>query len=170
MTMKRFALAIGLAFASTGAITACGGAQVQPAMPAADNGQPRMQAALQALQGAQSELNAAEPNKGGHREAALQAVAAAIGQVNEGMQYAAAHANEVGEAEGPAEPEPVDEEVKDAHGQVHMANAMVQLREARKQLWHAKHDKGGYRAQALESIKAAMEQVHKGIEFADHHE
>jgi hypothetical protein len=51
-----------------------------------------------------------------------------------------------------------------------MANAMVQLREARKQLWAAKHDKGGFRKAALESIKQAMEQIHKGIEFADHHE
>ena len=164
--MKRFALAIGLAFASMTTMAACGGAQVV----ASDNGQPKMQSALQALQAAQAELQQAEPNKGGHREAALQAVGNAIDQVNQGMQYAAAHANEVGEAEGPAEPEPVDEDVKDAHGQTHMANAMIQLREARKQLWHSKHDKGGFRKAALDSIRVAMEQIHKGIEFADHHE
>jgi len=164
--MKRFALAIGLAFASMTTMAACGGAQVV----ASDNGQPKMQAALQALQAAQAELQQAEPNKGGHREAALSSVQAAIDSVNQGMQYAASHANEVGMDEGPAEPMPVDEEVKDAHGQTHMANAMVQLREARKQLWTAKHDKGGFRKQALESIRMAMEQVHKGIEFADHHE
>jgi hypothetical protein len=50
-----------------------------------------------------------------------------------------------------------------------MHNAMVALREARKQLIEAKGDKGGHRAKALEMIDNAMRQVHDGIEFADHH-
>jgi hypothetical protein len=167
--MNRFVFVIGLTFAGIGA-AACGGAQATaPAMPAADNGQPKMQAAMQALQQAQAELQAASPNKGGHREQALQLVQEAMQDVDAGMQYAAAHPTEVGEAEGPAEPEPVDEEVKDAGTQPHMAQAMVYLREARKQLREAKHDKGGFRAKGLAAIAQAMHAVHEGIEFADHH-
>ena len=153
-----------------GAAAACGGSPPPVAGPvAADNGQPVMQEALGALQKAQADLQAAEANKGGHRERGLALIQQAIDQVNAGMQYAAAHPTEVGEAEGAAEEEPVDEVVKDAGNQPHMGQAMVDLREARKQLWHAKHDKGGFRKQALESIKMAMQSVHKGIEFADHH-
>ena len=164
--MKRIALLLGLMMVS---LAACGGSQPMVAGPAADNGQPKMQAALAALQAAQTELQAAEPNKGGFREEALKDVAAAIDQVNQGRAYAAAHPTEVGEGEGAAEVEPVDEVVKDAGTQPHMGQAMVDLREARKQLWHAKHDKGGFRKQALESIKLAMQATHKGIEFDDHH-
>ncbi len=164
--MKRIALVLVSTMFS---FAACGGSPPPVAGPAADNGQPKMQAAMQALQAAQTELQAAEPNKGGFREEALKDVAAAIDQVNQGMQYAAAHPTEVGEGEGAAEEEPVDEVVKDAGNQPHMGQAMVDLREARKQLWHAKRDKGGFRKGALENIKLAMEAVHKGIEFSDHH-
>jgi hypothetical protein len=136
---------------------------------AADNGQPKMQAALAALQRAQSEVNAAEPNKGGHREAALQLIQQAIDAVNAGMQYAAAHAGEEGAAEGPAHPEPVDEEVAGAAKQPRMAAGVVALREARRQLHEAKADKGGHREQALALIQQALEQLREGIRFANTH-
>ena len=47
--------------------------------------QPHMQAALSALQTAQSELNQAEHDKGGHRVKALNLVNQAIQQVNLGI-------------------------------------------------------------------------------------
>jgi hypothetical protein len=144
---------------------ACGGGQ----HPAADNGQPKMQAALSALQHAQGEATAAEANKGGHREKALELIKQAIDAVNAGMQYAAAHANEVGEAEGPAAPEPVDEEVKGGGNQPHMSTAVVALREARRQLREAKHDKGGFREQALAFTQQAIDQLKEGIRFANQH-
>lgn len=52
-------------------------------------GQPRMRAALDALRVADSELHAADPNKGGHRERAIELVERAIEQVQLGMEYAA---------------------------------------------------------------------------------
>jgi hypothetical protein len=163
-------LAIGL-FVSC--VFACGGSTPPPAAPmappAADNGQPRMQAALSSLQKAQAEATAAEANKGGHREKALELIQQAIDAVNAGMQYATEHATEAGEPEGPAEPEPVDEEVKGAGNQPHMAAAVVALREARKQLHDAKHDKGGFRDKAIGLSKQAIEQLKEGIRFADHH-
>jgi hypothetical protein len=53
--------------------------------------QPRMEAALALLQNARGELEAAVPNKGGHRERAIELVDRAIGQVREGIAFAAGH-------------------------------------------------------------------------------
>jgi hypothetical protein len=142
--------------------------QPQPMM-AADNGQPKMRAAWQALSNAKSELEAASSNKGGHRENAIGLIQQAIDTVNLGMQYAASHPTEIGEAEAMAAPEPVNEVVPGSERQPHMHNAMLQLREARRQLDEAKHDKGGYRVRALGIIRDAMLQVREGINFANSH-
>jgi hypothetical protein len=53
--------------------------------------QPHMDAALGLLQNARGELQAATPNKGGHRERAIDLVDRAIGQVREGIAFAATH-------------------------------------------------------------------------------
>jgi hypothetical protein len=53
--------------------------------------QPRMDAALALLQNARTELEAAVPNKGGHRERAIELVDRAIVQVREGIAFAATH-------------------------------------------------------------------------------
>jgi hypothetical protein len=143
--------------------------QAQPQPVAADNGQPKMQAALAALQQAQSETQAASANKGGHRENALGLIQQAIEAVNAGMQWAAAHPTEMGAAEGPAAEEAVNENVPGADRQPHMHNAIVQLREARRQLREAKADKGGYRVRGLELIQQAMVQLREGINFANSH-
>jgi hypothetical protein len=141
----------------------------QPAPAAADNGQPKMQAALQALQQAKGETEAASPNKGGHREQAIGIIQQAIDAVNAGIQYAAEHPTEVGAPEGPAAMEPVNENVPGAERQPHMAQAIVALREARRQLHEAKHDKGGHRVQAIQLIQQALLQLREGIQFANTH-
>jgi hypothetical protein len=142
--------------------------QPQPMM-AADDGQPKMRAAWQALSNAKSELEAASANKGGHREAALGLIQQAIEAIDQGMRYAASHPTEIGVAEPMAAPEPVSEAVPGSERQPRMHNAMVQLREARRQLDEAKHDKGGYRVRALGFIRDAMVQVRDGINFANAH-
>ena len=147
------------------ATTPKAGVAVRPI--AADNGQPKMQAALAALQQAKAEAEAADANKGGHREKALELIGQAIDAVNAGMQYAAEHPTEVGGADEAAAAEPVDEEVAGAEKQPHMANAIVALREARRQLKEAKHDKGGHRRQALELIHQALDELKEGIRFAN---
>jgi hypothetical protein len=53
--------------------------------------QPHMQNALAALQNARTELAAAEPNKGGHRERAIELVDKAIDQVQQGIAFAASN-------------------------------------------------------------------------------
>jgi hypothetical protein len=148
-------------------VAACASTPPPPAIMAADNGQPKMQAALQALEQGRAETQAASPNKGGHREQALGVIDQAISAVKAGMQYAAMHPNEVGMAEGPAVPEPVSESVPGAERQPHMWRAVVSLREARRQLLEAKHDKGGYRVQALTLTQQAIEQLREGIAFAN---
>jgi hypothetical protein len=50
--------------------------------------QPRMDRALEHLRAARAELQAAEPNKGGHRERAIELVERAIAQVEEGIRFA----------------------------------------------------------------------------------
>ena len=50
-----------------------------------------MDAALALLQNARAELEAAVPNKGGHRERAIELVDRAIVQVREGIAFAATH-------------------------------------------------------------------------------
>jgi hypothetical protein len=55
---------------------------------AAGANQPNMQAALVSLQAARAELVQATPNKGGHRERAINFVDAAIAETRAGMAYA----------------------------------------------------------------------------------
>jgi hypothetical protein len=50
--------------------------------------QPNMQAALGSLQAARAELVRAPPNKGGHRERAINLVDAAINETKAGISYA----------------------------------------------------------------------------------
>jgi hypothetical protein len=50
--------------------------------------QPHMQAAIGFLQDARRQLQAADPDKGGHREAAIGLVDQAIGEVRAGMAFA----------------------------------------------------------------------------------
>ncbi len=53
--------------------------------------EPHMSAALEHLQQARVELDKATPNKGGHRERALELVDKAIQQVQEGEVYSEQH-------------------------------------------------------------------------------
>lgn len=78
--MHRFAPAVYLV---TGAII--GGLAV--ACTAGAN-QPNMQAALGSLQAARGELIQARPNKGGHRDRAINFVNAAISETEAGINYA----------------------------------------------------------------------------------
>jgi hypothetical protein len=57
----------------------------------ASAGQPHMKAALDSLQAAKTELNAAEADKGGHRVKALELVNSAIAEVQAGIEYAKTH-------------------------------------------------------------------------------
>ena len=62
-----------------GLMTGCAGPQIDH--------QPRMDAALGDLKAARQELERAVPNKGGHREKALELIDRAIEQVKEGIEF-----------------------------------------------------------------------------------
>jgi methylthioribose-1-phosphate isomerase len=53
--------------------------------------QPHMEAALDALKAARTQLDAAAPDKGGHRGAALRLVKQAIAEVERGIGFARRH-------------------------------------------------------------------------------
>lgn len=62
-----------------------------PGIGYAIGAQPHMQETVALLQNARSELTAAIPNKGGHRERALALIDQAISEVNAGINFAATH-------------------------------------------------------------------------------
>lgn len=65
------------------------GAAVAPAPASA--GQPNMQQAIDDLNGALAALQAATPNKGGHRERAIKIIRRAIDQLQQGIDWANQH-------------------------------------------------------------------------------
>jgi hypothetical protein len=54
-------------------------------------------------------------------------------------------------------------------GQVNMEGALAELRAARGHLEHAEHDKGGWRAKAVEETNVAIRETENGCAYADTH-
>lgn len=79
--------------ASTFALTAVvlAGGVYSTVRPAHADAQPRMQAALQQLEGAKTHLENATADKGGHRVKAIAATKEAIEQVKKGIEYDNTH-------------------------------------------------------------------------------
>lgn len=48
-------------------------------------------------------------------------------------------------------------------------DAMRLLNQAQDRLNHAAHDFGGHRVAAMEHVSKALEELHKAIEYANHH-
>ncbi|WP_342642621.1 hypothetical protein [Rhodoligotrophos ferricapiens] len=87
MSLKSTAprVAVGAAFA-LGILSVLG---IQQVMQPAVANQPFMESALADLQDARGNLVSAEPNKGGHRERAIELVDRAIAEVEAGIAFAA---------------------------------------------------------------------------------
>ena len=66
-------------------------AGIAEAQVRAKRGQPRMHAALNSLRRAERELRAADADKGGHREKAIDLVQKAISEVEAGIGYDRTH-------------------------------------------------------------------------------
>ncbi len=71
-------LAFVISLLLIGLMAGCAGPQVVR--------QPRMEAAMEDLRAAREELQRAEPNKGGHRERAIELINHAIEQVRAGIE------------------------------------------------------------------------------------
>jgi Purple acid Phosphatase, N-terminal domain len=125
--------------------------------------QPKMAAALQDLQLASQKLQAAESNKGGHREKALQLTQQAISDVQQGMQYAAQHGDRAAGAV------PQQAIAQPAGNQPDMTAAEQYLQRAVQNLQTASGDKGGFRVKAIASAQQALREVQAGIQYANAH-
>ena len=110
--------------------------------------QPNMESARANLQNAKANLISAEHNKGGHRQKALNLVNQALAEVNKGINFAR-RAN-------------VSFEV--LLDQPHMDAALSFLKTAKSDLERSTADKGGHRANALNLVNQAIDEVKRGIE------
>jgi hypothetical protein len=122
--------------------------------------QPFMRAARVDLQQARAQLQAAAPNKGGHRVKAIEHVNKAIGYINAGIAYDRRnnHAQSLFPLALPA---------TSAADQPRMQAALDNLRAAKNNLERASSDKGGYRKKALDEVNDAISETKKGIDAAE---
>jgi hypothetical protein len=117
--------------------------------------QPYMTAARADLFNAKRELQLATANKGGHRARAISFINSAVTEVNLGIQFDRRNNH------------PIFVETTSSPDQPHMQAALDLLKSAKQNLDNATPDKGGHRKKALEYVKSAMDEVKKGIDFAD---
>ena len=113
--------------------------------------QPNMESARANLQNAKANLISAEHNKGGHRQKALNLVNQALAEVNKGINFARRHNH----ANASFEVLP---------DQPHMDAALNFLKSAKNDLERANADKGGHRANAINLVNQAIDEVKLGIE------
>jgi hypothetical protein len=109
------------------------------------------------LEEAKSDLKTASHDFGGHRVKALEAVDAAISQIDVCLKA-------VGDKVGAYKPEMTI--YKGYKNCPHIRHAIVELRASRTEMKEAKHDFGGHREKAIKDIDYAIEQLEKAIEFA----
>lgn len=109
--------------------------------------QPFMATARSDLQRAKTELQAAQPDKGGHRVKAIGYVNQAIAEVNSSIAYDRRH-NHIPLGAFPVSPD-----------QPHLESALNSLNNARDNLEKASSDKGGHRAKAIGYVRMAVEEV-----------
>ena len=86
-----FSIPAAVATAAPGAANTAPAAAAAPATAPAVEIQPHMREALEALRAARRHLEEAQPDKGGHRVAALKAVDNAIRHTEQGIGYANRH-------------------------------------------------------------------------------
>ncbi|HEV2827970.1 MAG TPA: hypothetical protein VGW76_10245, partial [Pyrinomonadaceae bacterium] len=114
--------------------------------------QPFMRAARVDLQQARAQLQAAAPNKGGHRVKAIEHVNKAIGYINAGMAYDRRnnHAQSLIAAAL---------NLASAPDQPHMQAALDNLRAAKNNLERASSATGGYRKKAFDEVNDAISET-----------
>jgi hypothetical protein len=134
-----------------GACALPGTAQAQPKHPA-------LHRAVYELREARTELKESAHDFGGHREKALHAVDAAIGQIDKALVGA-------GDTVKGFRPKGDSDGFKKYKDHPHIRHALHELREAKGALENAKHDFGGHREQAIKDINIAMVQLEEVLRF-----
>ena len=140
------ALIAGAVWFTTGAVEA-----------AAAPKHPAIHHALHELREARTELKEAAHDFGGHREKALEAVEAAIKQLDKALEATGDNVKGSKEKDG--------DRYKKYTSHPHIHHAVHELRRAHAELKEAKHDFGGHREQSLKDIDHAIEQLELCLKF-----
>jgi hypothetical protein len=119
---------------------------------------PHIHRALYELREARTELKEAAHDFGGHRKKALEAVNAAITQLEKALEFSG--------DKRPFKGDPKGEIYKKYKNFPHIRNAIVELKETVSEMKKAAHDYGGHRKQALIDTQAAIKQLELCIKFA----
>jgi hypothetical protein len=119
---------------------------------------PHMHRALHELREARTELKEASHDFGGHRVKALEAVNAAIKEIDAGLKAVGDNIKGAGK--------PAADIYKKYTHHPHIHHAIHELRAAHTQLKEAKHNFGGHREAALRDIHVAIEQLELALKFA----
>ncbi len=134
--------------------------------------EPHMSAALGHLHEADAELQKATPNKGGHREKAMQLVQQAESETEQGIAYYNQHkgADSGTPAAMPPSGQNMDQTADTVASQngshePHMSAALGHLHQAEAELKKATPNKGGHREKAMELITQAESETEQGIAF-----
>ena len=130
--------------------------------------QPLMQLAKTNLEKAQDSLRDATPDKGGHRQIAMDLIARAIAAVNNGIEYDRTHFTPRRRHDSDLDLNSLMPTVNPVD-QPNMMKARAHLQNAITNLNRASEDKGGYRKQALDLARSALAEVNAGIEYDRRH-
>lgn len=125
--------------------------------------QPNMVMARNNLNDAKNYLNRATADKGGHRNAAIAKVNAAISAVNSGIAYDRTHLGNRPRRNSTDENTVFD--ATPANDQPNMVKAREEVQNAINNLNNATADKGGWRNKALNLCSDAINQINAGIEY-----
>lgn len=127
--------------------------------------QPYMVAAKKDLNNAKNALKRATADKGGHRERAIQLVNDAITQVESGIAYDKQNPNNRPRRNNFSFDGSELMISSGSYDQPNMQIAKQHLEQALANLERATADKGGYRVNAMQLIRDAIQEVNKGIEY-----
>ena len=134
--------------------------------------EPHMSAALGHLHEAEAELQKASPNKGGHREKAMQLVQQAESETEQGVAYFNQHPGQNAPASAPLassqqNPDQTADTVasQNASREPHMSAALGHLHKAEAELQKASANKRGHREKALQLIQQAESETDQGIAY-----
>lgn len=127
-------------------------------LPASAVDQPFMKAARADLNRAMNNLRKATADKGGHRARAMDLVSRALTKVNQGIAFD--RRNDTGL------PDVFEEPSSGASAdQPFMERAKDNLKSALDNLEKATSDKGGYRKEAINLVRDAIDEVNEGIKY-----
>jgi hypothetical protein len=118
---------------------------------------PRLHAALFEMRHARTELKDAKHDFGGHREKALEALDAAITQIDKALRAVGDNAKSV---------EPPRDVYKGYANHPHIRHALTEARLARVELKNAAHDFKGHREKAVDALDVVIVQLDKALKFA----